>query len=126
MGGLHDLDIDLSTVTLKTGVSHSRNHHQCGVIGHMRNPGSTETFLKCGDRCPPPLMWGVGGGSNLSLLVLWLFITVRSLNLSRVIVERSHVYKFQATEKDLSYAVPDCKCRIHQQKFADHDLLRFL
>ena len=28
----------------------------------MQNSGSTENFLQCGGRCPPPLMWGGGGG----------------------------------------------------------------
>ena len=36
---------------------------------------------------------GKGLGANLAVLSLWLFRTVRLLNLSLVIVERSHVYK---------------------------------
>ena len=56
-------------------------------------------------------------GANLAVLSLWLFRTVRLLNLSLVLVERSHVFKFQAAEKYLSPAEPDCTCRIHQQKF---------
>ena len=58
----------------------------------------------------------------MAVLSLWLFRTVRLLNLSLVIDERSHVYKFQAAEKYLSPAEPDCTCRIHQYKFADHDI----
>ena len=42
------------------------------------------------------------------------FRTVRLLNLSWVIVDRSHVHKFQAAEKYLSPAEPDCTRRIHQ------------
>ena len=57
---------------------------------------------------------GKGLGANLAVLSLWLFRTVRLLNLSLVIDERSHVYKFQAAEKYLSPAEPDCTCRIHQ------------
>ena len=36
----------------------------------------------------------VGGRANLAVLSLWLFRTVRLLNLSWVIVEQSHVHKF--------------------------------
>ena len=61
---------------------------------------------------------GGGVGANLAVLSLWLFRTVRLLNLSLVIVERSHVYKFQAAEKYLSPAEPDCTCSINQLKFA--------
>ena len=50
---------------------------------------------------------GAGGGANLAVFSLWLFRTVRLLNLSSVIVERSHVYKSQAAEKYLSPAEPD-------------------
>ena len=59
---------------------------------------------------------GGGGGveANLAVLSLWLFRTIRLLNLSLVIVERSHVYKFQAAEKNLSPAEPDCTCRINK------------
>ena len=58
---------------------------------------------------------GVGWGrANFAVLSLWLFRTVRLLNLSWVIVERSHVYKFQAAEKYLFPAEPDCTRRIHQ------------
>ena len=32
------------------------------------------------------------------------------------------IHKFQAAEKYLSPAEPDCTCRIHQHKFADHDI----
>ena len=52
-------------------------------------------------------------GANLAVLSLWLFKTVRLLNLSLVIVEQSNVYKFQAAENYLSPAEPDCTCRIH-------------
>ena len=57
---------------------------------------------------------GGGVGANLAVLSLWLFGTVRLLNLSLVIAGRSHVYKFQAPEKYLSPAEADCTCRIHQ------------
>ena len=67
------------------------------------------------------LNWGGGGGgegggwgANLAVLFLWLFRTVRLLNPSWVIVERSHVYKFQAAEKYLSPAEPDCTRSTHQ------------
>jgi len=50
---------------------------------------------------------------------IWLFSLCGCLELS---AERSHVYKFQAAEKYLSPAEPDCTCRIHQKKFADHDI----
>ena len=56
---------------------------------------------------------GGGPGANLAVLSFWLFRTVRLLNLSWVIVERSHVYKFQAAEKYLSPTEPNCTCRIH-------------
>ena len=57
------------------------------------------------------------GRGKLAVLSLWRFRTVRLLNLSLVLVEQSHVYKFQAAEKYLSPAEPDCTCRIQQQKF---------
>ena len=46
---------------------------------------------------------GRGGrrGANLAVLSFCLFRTFRLLNLSGVIVERSHVDKFQAAEKYL-------------------------
>ena len=60
-----------------------------------------------------------GGGQGRGKFGCSLFVAVQNcLNLSLVIVERSHVYKFQAAEKYLSHAEPDCTCRIHQQKFA--------
>ena len=67
-------------------------------------PGLAEQFLNFGARWPPTLRWG--GGANLAVLSLLLFRTTRLLNLSWVIVERSHVYKFQAAEKYLSPAEP--------------------
>ena len=45
---------------------------------------------------------GGGRGANLAVLSFWLFRTVRLLNLSWVIAERSPVSKFQAAEKYLS------------------------
>ena len=60
---------------------------------------------------------GAGVGANLAVLSLWLFRTVRLLNLSLVIVERSHNNKFQAAEKYLSPAEPDCICRIQPLHF---------
>ena len=54
------------------------------------------------------LKWRWGRvGANLAVLSLWLFRTVRLLNLSLVLVERSHFYKFQAAEKYLSPAEYD-------------------
>ena len=55
-----------------------------------------------------PVEVGAGGwvGANLAVLSLWLLRTVRLLNLSLVIVERSNVYKFQAAEKYLSPVEP--------------------
>ena len=58
----------------------------------MRGPVTTSFGLERG------VGWGGGGGANFAVLPLWLFRTVRLLNLSSVIVERSHVYKFQAAE----------------------------
>ena len=57
--------------------------------------------------------WG-GGGRKFCCFPLWLFRTVKLLSLSSVIVEQSHVYKFQVAEKYLSPAEPDCTRRIHQ------------
>ena len=101
--------------------------------------GPTEQFLKCGGQWPPLLnLGGTGVDSyyieiyftilqlqtanvfatlarqNLSVLSLGLFRSVRLLNLS------------WATDKDLSLAAPNGTCRIHQQRFADRDLQRFL
>ena len=62
-----------------------------GAVFKVRGPVTTSFEVEGG--------WGGGRvGANLSL----------------VLVERSHVYKFQATEKYLSPAEPDCTCRIHQ------------
>ena len=64
--------------------------------------GPAEQFLKYGGRWPPLLKWRWwGGGANLAVLSFWLFRTFRLLNLSWVIVERSHVDKFQSPEKYL-------------------------
>ena len=85
--------------------------------------GPAEQFLKCG--AGNHLFWsgaGEGGGANLAFLSLCLFRTVGLLNLSWVIVELSHLYKFPAAEKYLSPVEPDCTCRIHQYKFADYDI----
>ena len=70
-----------------------------GAVFKVRGPvhGQTTTYVEVG-----------AGGANLAVLSLWLFRTVRLLNLSLVIVERSHVYKFQAAEKYLSPAERDC------------------
>ena len=73
-----------------------------GAVFKVRGPATTSFEVG----------WGVG--ANLAVLSLWLFRTVRLLNLSLVIVERSHIYKFQAAEKYFSPAETDCTCRIHQ------------
>ena len=55
---------------------------------------AAEQFLKCGGRRPTLLKrWGGGGGggANLAVLSFWLFRTFSLMNLSWVIVERSHV-----------------------------------
>ena len=67
---------------------------------------------------------GRGVGVNLAVLSLWLFRTVRLLNLSLVVAGWSHVYKFQAAEKYLSPAEADCTCRIHHASRSLH--CRFL
>ena len=62
-----------------------------GAVFKVRGPVTTSFGLGRG------VEWGEGGAS-FAVLSLWLFRTVRLLNLSSVIVERSHVYKFQAAE----------------------------
>ena len=80
------------------------------------SPGPAKEVFKVRGPVTISLKWqGAGAvGVNLAVQSLWLFRTVRLLNLSLVIVERSHVYKFQATEKYLSPAEPDYTCRTHQ------------
>ena len=73
-----------------------------GAVFKVRGPVTTSFGL------------GRGVGANFAVLSLWLFTTVRLLNLSSVIVERSHVYKFQVAEKYLSPAEPYCTRRIQQ------------
>ena len=51
--------------------------------------GPRSSFQCAGEGWPPFLKWE--GGVNLTVLCLWLFRTVRLLNLSRVIVVQSHV-----------------------------------
>ena len=63
-----------------------------GAVFKVRGPVTTSFGLGRG------VEWGRGGGANFAVLSLCLFRTVRLLNLSSVIVERSHVYKFQAAE----------------------------
>ena len=64
-----------------------------GAVFKVRGPVTTSFGLRRG------VEWGGGGGgASFAVLTLWLFRTVRLLNLSSVIVERSHVYKFQPAE----------------------------
>ena len=63
-----------------------------GAVFEVRGPVTTSFGLGHG------VEWKGGGGANFAVLSLCLFRTVRLLNLSSVIVERSHVYKFQAAE----------------------------
>ena len=55
--------------------------------------------------------------------LLWLFGTVRLLDLSCVIVERSHVFNFRAAEKDLSLSalITELVVACHHQHHHDHD-----
>ena len=92
---------------------HSFDHSIEIYVNVTDAAGPAEQFLKWGGRWPPRLKWG-WGVANLAVLSLWLFRTVRLVNLSWVIVERSHVYTFQAAEKYPFPAEPDCTCRIHQ------------
>lgn len=54
--------------------------------------------------------------------LLWLFSTVRLLDLSCVIVERSHVFNFRAAEKDLSLSalITELVVACHHQHHHDH------
>ena len=58
--------------------------------------------------------------------LLWLFSTVRLLDLSCVIVERSHVFNFRAAEKDLSLSalITELVVACHHQHHHDHHLHR--
>ena len=68
--------------------NNNNNNRTSGAVFKVRGPVNTSFEVEEG--------WGEGGslGANLAVLSLWLFRTVRLLNLSLVIVERSHVYKF--------------------------------
>ena len=54
--------------------------------------------------------------------LLWLFSTVRLLDLSCVIVERSHVFNFRAAEKDLTLSalITELVVACHHQHHHDH------
>ena len=113
IGGLHDLDIDLSTVTLKTGVSHSRNHHQCGVIGHMWV--HREFFTVWGPVSTSCDVGGGGGGVKICLFSLCVCLELSDYwTFLESLLSGAIFINFQATENDLSHAAPDYKCRIHK------------
>ena len=96
-------DLSKETIIIRTSsVTEMLQFRARGAVFKVRGPVTTSFEVG----------WGVG--ANLAVHSLWLFRTVRLLNSSLVIVERNHVYKFQAAEKYLSPAEHDCTCRIHQ------------
>ena len=80
----------------------------CGAFFKVRGPVTTSFEVGWEGR-----VGGRARGKFGCSVFLAVYRTVRLLNLSWVIVERSPVSKFQAAEKYLSPTEPNCTCRIH-------------
>ena len=77
----------------------------------------------------PKFLFQLSANSFAKATLLWLFSTVRLLELSCVIVEQRHVFNFQAAKKDLSLSALIAEllvvaCHHHRHHHYHHHLHR--
>ena len=93
---------------------HSFDHSIEIYVNVTDAAGPAEQFLKWGGRWPPLLKWG-WGVANLAVLSLWLFRTVRLMNLFLESLSSGVMFiHFKPLKSTLFLLSLIAKCRIHQ------------